>query len=457
VIILNDFTTGNPAKLILKFSIPLLIGNLFQQLYNMADAIIVGRYVSGNALAAVGSSGALLNFLVAVLIGLTTGSSVVISQLFGAKKFDELRNAVSTSIIFLGGLTLIMTAVGVFGAEFFMNILDVPMDIRDDAKTYIQIFMGGIIFPIYYNMYMAYLRALGDSRTPLYFLMFSVLLKVVLDMLFVAVFGMGVPGAAVATVISQALAFVATYYYAQRKSPILRIHKLTFDKRIFGLIVKFGLPAAVQMSVTNIGHLSIMRLVNSFGSVVVAGYTAATKIENIAMMPLSNLSAAISTFVGQNMGAGNEDRAKKGLFSGMMITLIIGAILTAFIFIAGNTLIAQFVNVEDIHAANIISVGTEYMFIMAMFYLLFGVFFSYNGFFRGAGDPVIVMVLTIASLAIRVICAYILNGLFDMGVSAVAWSIPIGWFTCTVAAIIYYRAGKWKGKSVVNAMEKKEA
>ncbi|MDR2898799.1 MAG: MATE family efflux transporter [Clostridiales bacterium] len=454
---MNDFTTGNPAKLILKFSIPLLIGNLFQQLYNMADAIIVGRYVSGNALAAVGSSGALLNFLVAVLIGLTTGSSVVISQLFGAKKFDELRNAVSTSIIFLGGLTLIMTAVGVFGAEFFMNILDVPMDIRDDAKTYIQIFMGGIIFPIYYNMYMAYLRALGDSRTPLYFLMFSVLLKVVLDMLFVAVFGMGVPGAAVATVISQALAFVATYYYAQRKSPILRIHKLTFDKRIFGLIVKFGLPAAVQMSVTNIGHLSIMRLVNSFGSVVVAGYTAATKIENIAMMPLSNLSAAISTFVGQNMGAGNEDRAKKGLFSGMMITLIIGAILTAFIFIAGNTLIAQFVNVEDIHAANIISVGTEYMFIMAMFYLLFGVFFSYNGFFRGAGDPVIVMVLTIASLAIRVICAYILNGLFDMGVSAVAWSIPIGWFTCTVAAIIYYRAGKWKGKSVVNAMEKKEA
>ena len=443
---MHDFTKGNVTQQIVRFAVPMLIGNLFQQLYSMADAAVVGRFVSGTALAAVGISMAVLNFLLSMLIGLATGASVLIAQFFGAGNERDLKRTVCTSLLFMCGLLVVVTVAGVVGTPFLLRLLNAPEDAFLDCVTYLRITLCGLVATLIYNVYTAYLRALGDSKNPLYFLILSASLNVGLDLLFVAVFRMGVAGAAIATVISQGISAVLCIWYADRKVPLLRVRRFVFDRALLKLVLHYSIPSAIQLSITSLASLTVQRLVNGFGTVAVAGIAAATRIDSFATMPISSVSMAISTFIAQNMGAGQLQRAKKGLHSAMILSLCIGVGISALSFLFGKNIITLFVATTDANAAQIISVGVQYLTVIAASYSLFAIFFSFNGFFRGVGDAVIVMALTITSLTLRAVLAHILVMQFGFGPEAVAYSIPVGWGLCSAFAWFYYKRNLWAGK-----------
>ena len=453
---MEDFTKGNIAKQMLMFALPMLIGSLFQQLYGIVDAIVVGRFIGGNVLGAVGVSLAAFSFVVAILIGLTTGASVVISQFFGAKQHDNLETAVSTSIIFLAGFSLLVTILGVVFTPNILHMLNTPDDIFRDAQIYMRVQMGGLVFPIFFNMYTAYLRALGNSRSPLYILIFSIVLNGVLNILFVVVLGFGIAAVAIGTVISQATAALLCYIYIRRKVPLLDLKKLVFDKDLFGSILKYGAPAALQMSIVSLAHLVITRLINSFGAAAIAGITAASRIDQMAILPISTLALALSTFVAQNMGAGVEDRAKKGLQTATIFMLLMAVVISVILVFAGPWTIYMFIDQADPNMSEILWTGQEYLRIIVIFYFLFAILFAFNGFFRGAGDAVIAMVFPVASLSIRTASAYALVYFAGMGPEALAWSIPIGWGVTGAASWVYYKKGLWAGKIIVKAVEVEE-
>ena len=445
---LRDFTSGNAARQILLFSLPMLIGNIFQQMYSMVDAVVVGRFVGGSALAAVGVAMNLLQFLLSMLIGLTTGASVVISQLYGARQYEKLNRTVATSIVSLAVFSVTIAALGIALSPALLSLLNTSPEILGDAVLYMRILMGGVVFPVFYNMYTAYLRALGDSRGPLFILICCTIVNTVLDLLFVIRFQWGVLGVAVATVMAQALSVALCYAYVRRGASLLRIAKLTFDRGLFRTILRYGTPAALQLSLVSLAHLSITRLVNSFGAAAMAGITAAGKIDQMAIMPVSTISLALSTFVAQNMGAEKEDRARQGFRSSLIYMVVIAVCISAILIMFGSRLVSQFLNQDDENAGVILAVGLKYLNIMVVFYFLFAFLFAFNGFFRGAGDAVIAMVFPVSSLTIRAIFAHLLINLAGMGPEALAWSIPIGWGLCSLASFIYYRKRLWVGKIV---------
>jgi len=443
---MKDFTSGSISKPLMAFAAPMIIGNLFQQLYSIVDAIVVGRYVGGGALAAVGISMNMVMFIVSILIGLTTGASVVISQFFGAKEYDKLKSTVSVSIIFMAGLSVVLTVLGLVFAPHLLRMLNTDPMIFDDALLYMRILMSGIVFPVFYNMYTAYLRALGDSRRPLYILIFTVILSGVLTLYLVIIRGMGVAGAAASTIFSQFVATILCILYARRYVPLLQIKKLTFDYKLFRLIIRYGAPAALQMSIVSLASLFITRLINSFGPAAMAGITAVGRIDQLAIMPVGTLSMAMSTFVAQNMGAGLEDRARK-CFRITMVYMLVFAIGISIVLMAfGPELISLFLNQEDINSPEILRIGTSYLNIMVVFYFLFAFLFAFNGFFRGVGDATIAMVFPVVSLTIRTLSAYGMVNFLGMGPEALAWSIPIGWLISSAASCVYYKKRLWVGK-----------
>ena len=450
---MRDFTTGTIARQLLLFSIPMLIGNLFQQMYSIVDMIVVGRYISGSALASVGVSMNMIMFIVATLIGLTTGASVVISQFFGAKQYDRLKKTVSVSIITLFGISVLLTVLGISLSPLLLRLLGTGEEIFDDALIYMRIVMAGMVFPVFYNMYTAYMRALGDSKRPLYFLIFTTILNIGLNLFFVLVLDMGVAGVAMATIISQMIAAVLCFVYAARSMPILYVKKLEFDFELFKLIFKYGTPAALQLSLTSFAQLTITRLINSFGAAAMAGITTAARIDQFAIMPVQNLSMAMSTFVAQNMGAGIEERARKGLHIATIYMLICSFFMSLVLVLFRYPLISLFLSQGDPNAGEILRIGSEYLNIIVLFYFLFAFLFAFNGFFRGAGDAVIAMVFPVFSLTVRALSAYGLVGFFDMGPEALAWSIAIGWGLSSLASFVYYKKRLWAGKIVVKIKE----
>ncbi len=289
---MNDFTRGNAAKQIFFFSLPMLLGNIFQQVYSMADAVVVGRYVSGHALAAVGVSMNLLHFLGAALIGLTTGASIVISQFYGARQPGNVRKTVTTSIVFLSVLSVLAAVLGIVFAPWCMRLLRAAPEIFDDAVLYTRIVMAGMVFPIFFNMYIAYLRALGDSRNPLYILIFCTLLNIGLDLLFVLQFGLGVAGVAIATIIAQAVSVFLCFVYTKRSVPLLRAERGGFDRVLLSAILKYGTPAAIQLSLVTLASLTITRLINSFGPAAMAGVKS-----NRHSMSVKNIQVVFFIFV----------------------------------------------------------------------------------------------------------------------------------------------------------------
>lgn len=442
---MKDFTKGKEAKLILQFSIPLILGNIFQNLYTIVDSIIVGNYLGKEALGAVGASFPFIFVLISLVIGVGSGASTVISQYFGARQHENVRKAIDTLFIFFLAASLLVTAAGILLCRQVFVLLRLPEEMMAEAVTYLSVYLSGMFFFFGFSGISSILRGLGDSRTPLYFMIMSAVLNVVLDLLFILVFKWGIAGVAFATVVAEALAFFLAAWYLNKKHPVINLsfRRYVFDRSIFRSCVRIGLPTGFQQSFVAFGMMAIMGVINTFGTNAVAAYAAAIRIDSFAKMPAMTFSSALSSFVGQNLGAFRPERAKRGLRTTIWFSMGYSLFVSVLIIAFGKHLIRLFSS--DIH---VIAIGQDYLVIVSSFYLLLSVMFAFTGFLRGAGATFIPMVTTLISLYLfRIPVAYFLSG--KIGVNGIWWSEPVGWFAGMVILIIYYLSGKWKGKEVV--------
>ncbi|MEN6500150.1 MAG: MATE family efflux transporter [Rectinema sp.] len=445
---MRDLTEGDEASVLISFALPLLLGNVFQQFYNMVDSFVVGRFVGSHALAAVGVSFPVISLLLALIIGITMGSSVLISQFFGAKDTRRLAATISTSYLFLFAAGILMSALGFLAVPLILNLLAVPQDIYAEAKSYMSIILGGMLITFGYNGVSAMLRGIGDSKTPLYLLIAASLMNVVLDLIFIIVFQWGVAGAAWATLISQAFSFIMAMVLFNRSESQMKIElkSLAWDKEIFGSMLRIGLPTGLQQTLVSLGMMTLSRLVNEFGAATMAAYAAALRIESFASMPAMNLSQALMTFTGQNMGAGKTERVRKGYRAAIIMNLLISLSITLLVTLAGRWLIGIFTTDEEV-----IAIGERYLLIVGSFYVIFGVMFINNGVMRGAGDVFIPMISSLLALwLVRIPFALLFVRVFDMGSNGIWWSIPSGWLIGCTFTTWYYRTGRWKTKVLVH-------
>lgn len=448
----KNLTEGKPLKLLFFFALPMVIGNFFQQLYNMVDSMVVGKFVGEDALAAVGSSFPVVFLAVAIAAGLSMGCTVVISQLFGAGQIREMKTTISTALIALGVIGLAIMAAGELAAEPLLKLLGTDADIMADSLTYLRIYFGGAVFLFLYNTLNGIYNALGDSNTPLKFLMVSALTNIGLDLLFVIRFHMGVAGVAWATLIAQGLCAVASFFVLIKRMKNMENEPAAANKK-FSLfeagaarrIARVGVPSMLQQSIVSLSMMFMQGLVNSYGKVFVAGYTAATKIDTLAMMPNMNFSNAMSSYTAQNIGAGKEKRVVQGYKACLLMVLIFSLIITGIIYLFGPQLLSLFLNSGSEGSA--MGYGLKYMKTVSVFYVLMGLMFVGNGLLRGAGDMGAFMLSSMSNLFSRVAIAYLLAHF--IGTSAIWWSIPIGWGIGAIFSFIRVQSGKWKLKKLV--------
>jgi putative MATE family efflux protein len=442
---MKDFTSGNVTKLIFNFTLPMLLGNVFQQLYNVVDSIIVGKVLGKEALASVGASFPIIFTLIALLIGIGSGFSIVISQFYGAKDIGSVKRSIDTMYIFLFVAGLLVSVFGIYYSEELFLLLQLPVELIPQATTYLNVYMAGMVLFFGFNGTSSVLRGLGDSKTPLYFLILASLFNILFDVVFVMVFKWGIAGAAWATVIAQGGAFVTGIIYLNRTHKIMKfsLWKLGFDKDLFIKSLKIGLPSGVQHTFVALGMMALLGIVNTFGTDVIAAYTAAGRIDSLAMMPAMNFSQAVAAFVGQNLGANKIERVRKGFKATFLMSNLFCILMTAIIILFGSQLMTMFTT-----DPNVIAIGEKYLIIVSSFYLLFSSLFTTNGVLRGAGDTLIPMFITLFSLwIIRIPGAYFLSA--EIGETGIWWSIPIGWSMGALLSYLYYLTGKWKSKSVV--------
>ncbi len=443
---MKNLTEGNSGSLIFKFAIPMLIGNVFQQLYNIVDSIVVGRYVGKEALAAVGASFPLIFMLISFVVGVAMGTTIIISQYFGAKDMKMVKRSIDTMYIFLFFASIIVTILGITLSGPIFRLINLPEDVMPQAIAYFNVYLTGMIFFFGFNGISSVLRGLGDSKTPLYFLVIATLMNIALDLLFVAVFKWGVVGAAWATVISQAGAFISGIIYLNRTHEVVKLNslKLVFDRAIFRKSLMIGLPTGLQQTFVSMGMLAITRIVNGFGTDVIAAYSAAGRLDSLAGMPAMNFGAALSTFVGQNLGANKPERVRQGFKATLMMSGALALVTSLFVIVFRQQLMHLFT--DD---AAVISIGADYLVIVSSFYIFFSTMFVIGGVMRGAGDTLIPMFITLFALwAIRIPAASILSRYF--GVDGIWWSIPVAWFIGMLLSYLYYLKGNWKKKVVVN-------
>ena len=444
---MKDFTTGNGSRLILNFALPMLLGNAFMQLYQFADTVIVGQFLGKEALAAVGASTPVIFMVISLVMGFGIGSSVVISQYFGAKQYDKVRITCDTLFICLIAAGAVVTLFGIFFSRNLLHLVGLPDEVLPLATEYLQIYFLGSILLFGYNAVAAILRGVGDSKTPLYFLLFSSVLNVGLDFLFILSFGWGVAGAAWATIFSQGIAFILCVIYVNRKNMVVRIElfRPKFDRTIFMQCLRLGLPTGLQQTFVGAGQLAMMGIVSRFGTDVVAAFSAVNRLDTFASLPIMSFSAALTSFVGQNIGVGQFDRIKRGLRSTLTMTLISVILINVTMIVFAGPLVSIFTS-----DPTVIAYGKQCLVIMNSFYFIFGIMFTYNGLLRGAGAAVIPMLTTLLSLwLIRVPVASLLSDWF--GPAGIWWAVPVGWFFGMVGSVIYYMTGKWKNKSVFQA------
>ena len=446
----QDMVTGSASKSLIMFALPMVLGNIFQQLYGLIDTIVVGNFVGEGALAAVGTSTALAFVFIAVAMGLSIGCSVVISQLFGAGSLKRMKTAIFTSIFMMIALGVVLTIVAYNLAGIMLGWMQTPDNIFADAKSYLQIYTLGYIGLFVYNISNSVFNALGMSKLPLAFLAFSSVLNIILDLLFVIKYNMGVAGVAWATFISQniaaALAFVVLLFTLKKIK--CQDFKL-FEWALIPKLLKVAGPTCAQQMIVSLGFVFMQSLINLFGSTVIAGYTAATKIDNIALIPMVQVGNALSTFVAQNVGAGKYERVGTGLKTAMLMDVVFGVVIAILVFIFGKFFIALFMDSSE--SAEAIGIGVEYMYVVSIFYFLMGVQNAYAGAIRGAGDVKHSMICVLLNFGLRLVAAYIL-ALFFIGEKGIWWSLPIGWAIGTIYGFFYYRSGKWKDKAVVGKM-----
>jgi putative MATE family efflux protein len=441
---MKDFTTGNITKLILNFTLPMLLGNVFQQLYNIVDSIIVGKVLGKEALASVGASFPIIFTLIALLIGIGSGFSIVISQYYGAKDIDRVKRAIDTMYIFLFSTGIFISILGIYFSEELFLLLQLPAELIPQATSYLNVYMVGMVMFFGFSGTSSVLRGLGDSKTPLFFLILASIFNIIFDLLFVMVFKWGIAGAAWATVIAQSGAFISGIIYLNRTHSILNfsLFKLVFDKEIFIKSLKIGIPSGLQHTFVALGMMALLGIVNTFGTDVIAAYTAAGRIDSLAMLPAMNFSQAVAAFVGQNLGANKIDRVRQGFKVTFIMSNVFCLLMTAIIILFGSHLMKLFTT-----DANVIAIGEKYLIIVSSFYLLFSTMFTTNGVLRGAGDTLIPMFITLFSLwIIRIPGAYFLSS--KMGETGIWWSIPLGWSMGTIFSYLYYRTGRWKTKLI---------
>ncbi len=431
-----DMTVGNINSQIITFAIPLLIGNIFQQLYNMVDTWVVGNYVSNEAFAAVGSVGPIINMLIGIFLGLSSGAGVVISQYYGAKNEENVKQAVHTSIVMTLILAVLITAVGIAIVPFMLDFMKTDPTVVPEAKAYLTIYFAGVIGLMLYNMGAGILRAVGDSERPFYYLVVSAVLNIILDLLFVLVFRMGVEGVAYATVISQGVSAALTVItLAVTKSCVrLRLRDLKISFSVLGKIFVVGIPAAVQMAITAFSNVFVQSYINYFGPDVMSGWTAYSKIDQLMFLPMQSIALASTTFVGQNLGKNQVERAKKGVRNSLLMAFGSTAVVMIPVLIFSPYLV-EFFNDEP----GVIECGTLLLRYITPFYILCCVNQVYSGALRGAGNSIVPTIIMLSSfVAFRQIYLYIMANFISNEVLPIAMGYPAGWIMCSLLTFIAY-------------------
>lgn len=433
----RDLTRGPIMASMLKFAVPMILGNLLQQCYNVADTLIVGKFLGSNALAAVGSAFTLMTFLTSILLGLCMGSGAVFSIHFGRRDEQGLAESIRASFVLIGILTVLLNLISFACLDGIRIFLQVPDEVWGYMREYLAVIFRGITATFLYNYVASFLRAVGNSLVPLVFLAVSSVLNILLDLWFVLQLGQGAAGAARATVISQYISGIGIVLYGMWRCPQLRAVRRFWNVRLECVreIAGFSILTCVQQSVMNLGILMVQGLVNSFGPVIMAAFAAAVKIDAFAYMPVQDFGNACSTFLAQNYGARQEERIRKGLKGAMITSMAFCIVVSAFVWVFARPLMALFVETSE---TEVIMEGVRYLRIEGVFYCGIGCLFLLYGLYRALGKPGMSVVLTVISLGTRVVLAYVLSAVPAFGVTGIWWSVPIGWFLADAVGLIYY-------------------
>ena len=433
----RELTRGPVIRTMVAFAVPMIMGNLLQQCYNIADTIIVGKFIGANALAAVGSAFALMTFISSVILGLAMGSGTVFSIRFGEGDQQGLRENILASFVLLGTVTIILNVLVFTGIDWIIKILNTPYELVKLMREYLIIIFIGLMGIFLYNFFASLLRSLGDSIVPLIFLAVSTCINIILDLCFVVKLERGVAGAAEATVISQYISGIGIAIYTWMKFPQLfrrdKNIRLCFSRVCE--ITSFSALTCLQQSIMNLGILAVQGLVNSFGTTIMAAFAAAVKIDAFAYLPVQDFGNAFSVFIAQNYGAKDFERIKRGVNGAVLISVIFSLIISACVFIFAELLMKIFIDGSEVKA---VTEGVGYLRIEGTFYFMIGILFLLYGYYRAMGKPGMSVILTVVSLGTRVVLAYTLSDISAIGVLGIWWSVPIGWFLADVLGIGYY-------------------
>lgn len=443
-----DMTKGNATGLLLRFAFPMLIGNIFQQFYNMADSVIVGKFVGSNALGAVGSVGSLNFMFFSLCMGLGAGLGILISQYFGAGQDDYVKKIIANAFYITLVAGILMSLCGTLLSKPILRIMNTPQENFSDALVYMRIVCGATVVVAGYNMISAILRALGDSKTPLIFLVVASGINVILDLIFVLIFKMGVAGAACATVIAQTLAMVGSICFGIKKNPYLQLEKrhFQFDQKILHNSLRLGLPIAAQNALIAFSCVALQSVVNKFGAVVMAAYTATSRVEQLVQQPFGSLGTAVSTFAGQNAGAGRYDRVTTGCKVSVGIVVIFSLIMVSVMFLFGDNIVGLFVNEQEV-----IAIGEKGLQITSLMYIGLGLIYVMRGMLNGVGDAAFAMINGVTEVIGRVGFAWLLMLFPAVGIWGVWYTNGLTWAITGAANVVRVLQGKWKTKAVVTA------
>lgn len=443
---MQDMTKGSPFKLLLSFSIPLLIGSLFQQFYTMADSIIVGKFVGADALASIGACSSVIYLLFSLFLGLSAGIGIVISQYFGAGDGSTVRKGIACSVYILMAASILLTLIGLTLARPILTFLGTPEEIMQDAAVYFQITSGGIVAVAFYNGISSILRALGDSRTPLIFLALAALLNVGLDLLFVTVFHMGVAGAALATAIAQFSSACACLVFSLKTNPYFHIKKEEFrpDTGLIRRMMHIGLPLALQNAMIAFSCVMLQSVINSFGTMIMAVFTATNRIENLVNQIYIAANTALSNYTAQNLGAGNTDRVRAGTRCCIQITVGFSLLMVLVMYLCGHMFMGWFVTDRQV-----IETGAQALKLISLFFVFWGLLYVFRGILNGAGNAGFALVSGILEVVGRMGCAFLLTSIPFIGQWGIWLAEGLTWILVSAAGAICYFRGKWTQKKLI--------
>ena len=436
----NDMTSGVIWKHIIYFAMPLFLGNLFQQLYNTADSLIVGNFLGSNALAAVSSSGNLIFLMIGFFNGIALGAGVVIARYFGARQYDKLQDAMHTTVAFGLVTSVVLTILGVWSAPWLLELMDTPLNVMPESVSYFRVYFMGSLGMVMYNIFVGILQAVGDSKHPLYYLVVSSIVNIILDILFVAVFHWGVGAAALATILSQFVsAFLCMVQLLRSKSVYrMELAKIRFHKDAMKLIIRYGLPSGLQNSIIAIANVVVQSNINAFGEMAMAGCGAFSKIEGFAFLPVTSFTMALTTFVGQNLGASQYERTRKGAKFGILCSMILAEIIGILIFIFAPVLIAAFNNEPQV-----VLYGTQRARYAALFFCLLSYSHCVSAILRGAGKSMVPMLVMLVCWCLIRVSFLEIVGAFYPHIDIVYWVYPLTWTLSSIVFFIYYQKADW--------------